>query len=186
MAQMVYTLVIAYILAICLVPVRTLFHEVGHVIALLVSRSVLHRHEKLNIKIYVRGLQGKTFSDFYVNFNCLSKNDKKNLAVLRFNAISGYVSELLFYVILGNILYETYFLHHAPVIVISVSIQLIFLFLYSTAKLIPSAKKERYDLYIALHPDSFRYDDTVPEYKTADTMVVIVLTAIYVIFALVL
>lgn len=108
MAKTVYTLIIAYILALYLIPARTLFHEIGHVVALLVSKAVLHKHEKLNVKIYVRGLEGKTLSDFYVNFNCLSKSDKKSLAVLRFNAISGYVSELLFYVILGNILYQTY------------------------------------------------------------------------------
>lgn len=105
---MSHTVIYTFLLLYSISSLGVYVHELGHCFALWLSKHILKSGQKLNIKVIICGLYGRTLSDFYYNFNDLSETDKVKIRLVRLNAFMGVLFEFIFYVLIAIYLLRTY------------------------------------------------------------------------------
>lgn len=175
---MSHTVIYTFLLLYSISSLGVYVHELGHCFALWLSKHILKSGQKLNIKVIICGLYGRTLSDFYYNFNDLSETDKVKIRLVRLNAFMGVLFEFIFYVLIAIYLLRTYPINTLMTKSAILMITLLFAFLVYTICFGSDSK------YL-FNPTSFNYNEIVSKNSITNIAKLFALIIVSIIFGLI-
>lgn len=152
-------MIICIILSVGVWYTMTLFHELGHVIALLLTKYIFCREykEKLNIKMLVSFRNGFTQSSLYAYLE-----NSKQYSLIKLNAISGYlfgivIALIIFALALYSALFS-WFIENIPpsIYAITIIINLLIWSRYLRKNIETSSDLKNYT-----DPETFKYNKSI-------------------------
>jgi len=145
-------IIIALFFVSILFFIKNLFHELGHVIALILTKKKSKYIGRLRISLLFNYFGTKTCSDLYFH---LQDNSTTYKNIIKINAVAGVISEYIFYLLLYIFCYNQVYICDSKYLPVLSSTAFLLIYILGVPSLIMFSD----DFKIFRNPVNFKYEN---------------------------